>query len=41
MTTKIKTGYEIDDDLLGKIDNVPLNTRLKGLKERYLDTMKR
>ncbi|MFC1977917.1 pyruvate formate lyase family protein [Chloroflexota bacterium] len=38
MTTEAKTGYEIDRKLLEIIDNIPLNERLKGLKERYLDT---
>ncbi|MFC1966395.1 pyruvate formate lyase family protein [Chloroflexota bacterium] len=38
MTTKTKTIYEIDHKLLEMIDSIPLNERLKGLKERYLDT---
>ena len=38
MTTKTITGYEIDHKLLEIIDNLQLNERLKGLKERYLDT---
>lgn len=38
MTIEIKSGYEIDSGLLEQIDNIPLNERLKTLKERYLDT---
>ncbi|MFC1958149.1 pyruvate formate lyase family protein [Chloroflexota bacterium] len=41
MITETKTGYEINHRLLEMIDNIPLNERLKGLKERYLDTMPR
>ncbi len=38
MATEVKSGYEIDRKLLEIIDSIPLNERLKGLKERYLDT---
>jgi len=38
MITEIKSGYEIDRKLLEIIDSISLNERLKGLKERYLDT---
>jgi len=38
MTTEAKSGYEIDRKLLEIIDGITLNERLKGLKERYLDT---
>ena len=41
MTTETKSGYDIDNKLLEMIDNTPLNERLKGLKERYLDTTPR
>ncbi|MFC1939281.1 pyruvate formate lyase family protein [Chloroflexota bacterium] len=33
-----KNQQEIDHKLLEMIDNIPLNERLKSLKERYLDT---
>ncbi|MFH1559965.1 MAG: pyruvate formate lyase family protein [Chloroflexota bacterium] len=39
MTTETKTGYAVDHGLLGVIDSLPLNERLKGLKECYLDTV--
>ncbi|MFC1954536.1 pyruvate formate lyase family protein [Chloroflexota bacterium] len=38
MATEIKSGYIIDHELLEQIDRIPLNERLKTLKERYLDT---
>ena len=39
MTTKTKNSYEIDGKLREIIDGILLNERLKGLKERYLDTV--
>ncbi|MFC2024808.1 pyruvate formate lyase family protein [Chloroflexota bacterium] len=39
MTTRATTGNEIDRELLEAIGNIQLNGRLKGLKERYLDTI--
>ena len=41
MTTETKAGYEINFEILKAIDNLPLNERLKGLKERYLNTKPR
>jgi formate C-acetyltransferase len=40
MVTKTETtpGYEIDYELLETIDNLPLNNRLKRLKDIYLNT---
>ena len=37
MTTKTKIGYEVDQNILDEIDNLKLNKRLAGLKQRYLD----
>lgn len=37
MTTEVKTGYEINQDLLKQIDKLSLNNRLGGLKKRYFD----
>jgi pyruvate formate-lyase/glycerol dehydratase family glycyl radical enzyme len=41
MITEIKSGYDINSKLLGSIDALQLNERLKGLKERYLNTTPR
>ena len=38
MVTETRAGYEINQELLKAVDSLSLNERLKGLKERYLDT---
>ena len=37
MTTDVKTGYEINQNILDGIDKLQLNKRLDGIKKRYLD----
>ena len=38
MITRINSSYEVDHEIQKEIDKLSLNNRLKGLKERYLET---